>query len=478
MKLSNIHSKYVIQELFSFISIKQMFKLVKNNSFLIKKLDLSTKDIKNYFFQKKMENYDYIYINEYYEKFKKDFNSIIQNENELKELFDNSLSKNKNFELNLFDTDFNSIFNNSYFRQKIKINLDDLNQERILKILIEDNKLSDIAIKIIKNIFNIFSIDGKMNKTQYALYLSYILKKEVNENDSIVENIFFEYNRNRNGLLTFNEFCKFNLDLIQNRIYYIKDYNSNLLEYILNNIEEFDINSNNIFSNLYKISKQKIYKLSLFINIDKIFIEFLNKYLLFQNIKKINISISNLNKIIELKIICSNIEEVNLYVYDDDLKYNYSVINDIFPNMKKFTIYIERKFNIFNLMMILINSKIETLKIFIYDNDINYKIDSQIILSNIRNLEIDIEKGYNLNDFLFNFFNHIQFPSLEQYILNLDLNQFNNQKLNSNNNDYNIINQFLIHILNNQNQFYLKSFFNLINQIQFINNLQLNLKKF
>ena len=150
MKLSNIHSKYVIQELFSFISKKQMFKLVKNNSFLLRKLDLSTKDIKTYFFQKKMENYDYIYINEYYEQFKKDFNSIIQNENELKELFDNSLSKNKNFELNLFDTDFNSIFNNSYFKQKIKINLDDLNQEKVLKILIKDNKLSDITIKKLK----------------------------------------------------------------------------------------------------------------------------------------------------------------------------------------------------------------------------------------------------------------------------------------------------------------------------------------
>ena len=224
MKLSNIHSKYVIQELFSFISKKQMFKLVKNNSFLIKKLDLSTKDIKTYFFQKKMENYDYIYINEYYEEFKKDFNSIIQNENELKELFDNSLSKNKNFELNLFDTDFNSVFNNSYFRQKSKINLDDLNQE-ILKILIEDNKLSDIAIKIIKNIFNIFSIDEKMNKTQYALYFSNILKKEVNENDSVVENIFLEYNRNRNGLLIFEEFCEFNLDLIQYKIDDFKDYN-------------------------------------------------------------------------------------------------------------------------------------------------------------------------------------------------------------------------------------------------------------
>ena len=253
MKLSNIHSKYVIQELFSFISIKQMFKLVKNNSFLIKKLDLSTKDIKTYFFQKKMENYDYIYINEYYEEFKKDFNSIIQNENELKEFFYTSLSKNKIFELNLDDKDFNLMFNNPCFKQNIRINLYDLNQERVLKILIEDNKLSDIAIKIIKNIFNIFSIDGEMNKAQYALYLSNILINEVNENDSEVEEIFLEYNRNRNGLLTFEEFCEFNLDLIQHRFYYLKDYNSNLLEYILNNIEEFDINSNNIFSNLYKI---------------------------------------------------------------------------------------------------------------------------------------------------------------------------------------------------------------------------------
>ena len=50
MKLSNIHSKYIIQELFSFISIKKIHKLIKNNLFLINKLDLSTKDIQIYFF--------------------------------------------------------------------------------------------------------------------------------------------------------------------------------------------------------------------------------------------------------------------------------------------------------------------------------------------------------------------------------------------------------------------------------------------
>ena len=74
MKLSNIHSKHIIQELFCFISTKQMFKLIKNNIFLIKRLELSIKDIQMYFLQIKIENYDDIYINEYYEEFKKDFN--------------------------------------------------------------------------------------------------------------------------------------------------------------------------------------------------------------------------------------------------------------------------------------------------------------------------------------------------------------------------------------------------------------------
>ena len=78
MKLSNIHSKYIIQEIFSFISEKIKFKLIKNNLFLINKLDLSIKDFKIYFFKKIIEKYDYIYINDYYEEFKKNFNLIIQ----------------------------------------------------------------------------------------------------------------------------------------------------------------------------------------------------------------------------------------------------------------------------------------------------------------------------------------------------------------------------------------------------------------
>ena len=58
--ISNIHSKYSLQELFSFISEKRKFKLIKNNVHLNKKLDISIIDYKKYFFQKKNEYYGYI----------------------------------------------------------------------------------------------------------------------------------------------------------------------------------------------------------------------------------------------------------------------------------------------------------------------------------------------------------------------------------------------------------------------------------
>ena len=48
------------QELFSFISEKRKFKLIKNNVHLNKKLDISIIDYKKYFFQKKNEYYGYI----------------------------------------------------------------------------------------------------------------------------------------------------------------------------------------------------------------------------------------------------------------------------------------------------------------------------------------------------------------------------------------------------------------------------------
>ncbi len=59
MILSIIHSKYLIQELFSFIKENKKLKLIKYNSFLINKMDLSIKD---YHFSKKLLTIMIVYI--------------------------------------------------------------------------------------------------------------------------------------------------------------------------------------------------------------------------------------------------------------------------------------------------------------------------------------------------------------------------------------------------------------------------------
>jgi hypothetical protein len=141
--------------------------------------------------------------------------------------------------------------------------------------------------------------------------------------------------------------------------------------------------------------------------------------------------------------------------------------------MNVLDIFIEIKFDLFNLLKNLINSKIENLKIYINDNDVT--INSKILLKNIKNLEIE---GYNINNFLFHFFNNIELPNLQKYILNTDINNINNQILISNNNDYKIINQFIIDTLNNKNKFDLKTFFYLPNQLKFIQHIQLNFQFF
>ena len=54
----------------------------------------------------------------------------------------------------------------------------------------------------------------------------------------------------------------------------------------------------------------------------------------------IDISISNLNKLIDLKIICPNIEELNLNINDEDNLSN--KLNKIFPNINILNIYIKK----------------------------------------------------------------------------------------------------------------------------------------
>ena len=194
MLLKKIHSKYLIPELFSFIKENKMFKLIKGNSFLNKNLNLSSKDYKMFFFKKKIENYNFYYINDYYQKFKNDFNSIIKNEEELKELLLNCLSQNENFELKISDENFNLILNNPYFKEKIRINFECLlNEETMRILLIKNNKLTKKGEKAFKDIFDLFSYNEKMSKFQYSQLLS-LIGTDINENEEKVNEVFLKYN--------------------------------------------------------------------------------------------------------------------------------------------------------------------------------------------------------------------------------------------------------------------------------------------
>ena len=77
MKISKIKSSYCLNELFSFISDQRKFKIIKFNIYLNKKLDLSIDDYKEFFFQQKINKYDYVFINDFYIEFKNDLNDII-----------------------------------------------------------------------------------------------------------------------------------------------------------------------------------------------------------------------------------------------------------------------------------------------------------------------------------------------------------------------------------------------------------------
>ena len=360
MKLSKkLVSSYSLHELFSFISSeKRKLNLIKYNSILLKKLDLSVLDYKKMFFFRKLKNYDFVYFKHYYQKIKE--YEIIENEEELNDILLYCLSKNKNFNLKLSDEQFQLIITNSYFKEN-------------LSIFLENNEIN-----------------------------SYLIEKSI----------------------------------------------------------------------------KNIYKLSLIEFIDIKFLQFLNNTLIFKNLTKLDISIPNLNNLIDLKIICPNIDELNLNILENTLKYNINEINYLFPNIQVLNLYIESNFNILELIAIIINSNIKTLKISI-DDDINidFKIESQLILESVEKLEINLQNISNV--FLFNFLDKIQFPNLKKYILNFTIDdniQINTLQFKEY--DYNIINNFILDVLRNKQEFCFKIFFSLPNQLKLIEYLELNINIF
>ena len=156
------------------------------------------------------------------------------------------------------------------------------------------------------------------------------------------------------------------------------------------------------------------------------------------NLKEINISLFNLKQFIELNIICPNIKELNLYIYEKDPEINKYEINNIFSNIITLKLYIfKSNFDLIDFMDNN-NKKIKNLEIY-YKCNKYIKSQSTISLENIKNLRIE---G---NIFIYNNF---KFPNLEYYYLNIE--NINNIKFEGNN-DYDLINIFLM-----KNKFILK----------------------
>ena len=166
MEISKIKSPYSLNQLFSFISDKRKFKIFKYNIYLNKKLDILIDDYKEMFFRKKIDEYDYIFVDDFYIDFKNDFNDIIDDNSY--NLFLNGLSKKKDFILNIKDKDFKLMIENKYFKENPRFEIEEINYPRLL--FIKDNKLTNKAINTFKKIFDLFSINGKMNREQSNNY--------------------------------------------------------------------------------------------------------------------------------------------------------------------------------------------------------------------------------------------------------------------------------------------------------------------
>ena len=184
MKLSKIHSISGLNEVFSFIQEELKFKINEKNKYLIKKLDILI-NIKRNLCKEKIKYYEFNYVKEYFNQFKDDLQNIIKEE-EIKELFFYGLSKNENFYLKLSDKYFNLLIDkNSFFEKNLSIEIDDLTKEILPKYsLIKENRLTEKVLMVFKEIFNLFSTDGKMNDRQIKEFIENIFK-------NIEKNIFF-----------------------------------------------------------------------------------------------------------------------------------------------------------------------------------------------------------------------------------------------------------------------------------------------
>ena len=170
MNISKIKSNYVLYILFSYISTKKAIKIIKYNKYLGKKLNY-----KQLIFVKKIEKYDnYHFIKNYWVQFKNEINDNILKEEYLRDLFYDVLSNNKNFILRLDDENFNLLFNNYYFQENCRIDINIEEDDLPFIELIKNQKLTEKTVNTLKEIFNSFSTNGKMSEINVFKYYELI----------------------------------------------------------------------------------------------------------------------------------------------------------------------------------------------------------------------------------------------------------------------------------------------------------------
>ena len=428
-----IKSKFSFYELFSYLPLSK-FQIVKYNKVLNKKFDIINFLKKACFIEKIKYYYDFIFVKDYFNGLKNDFNNKIDG-NEIKDILFNGLSQKENFYLQLSDEYFSDAINS----KNLNVEIGNLTTEMIPKIKLTEKNL--LLKKVFEEIFNSFSTDGKMNNKQINEFIINTFNNS--EKKEKIFNLLSSY-LSTDGFLRLDGFYKFysdiintnilekvlnndnnekiikGLDVVWNHLNYLvynnilekNKYDFNYIKHHPSEFEEF----NETFKNFLELSNKKIFKFLLCFNVEKVFIKYLNEEKVFENVKRIDISISNFNKFIELDIILSNVEELSFYI-NANLKYM-NEINNIFPNIKSLKLYFCENIDLIDLFNCIYNSKIVNLTIFFliiekYNISI---IKYKIILDKIINLRIEIDKEYDsINELLNKLFNNIQFPNLEKF---------------------------------------------------------------
>ena len=477
--LLKINSKYILQELFTYVSEKIKLKIVKYDSKIIKKLDITSNDYEMNFFQKKLKIYNCLYSNQYLEQFKRDYNILIPNE-KLDEIFFNIISKKPDFYLSPFDLNFYKILNNPFFKKKIALNISNLNQIIIpINLLDNNSKLIKGAYDIIIEIFNNQTKNDKMLKVKANKLL---LIDNIEDNEQFIsldEFIKMCYNSIKNNPVYFWDLLyklEYDYDLEKREI--VNE------DYIFGILGDYIQNTKSFYKLLY-ISNKKIYKMSYLIESHKYFINFLNKKNIFSSLKELEISLNNLIDLIKKDITFIEIEKLSLYI-NKNINYNENKFSIVFPKLRFLNIYIGCNFDLIHLINSL--NQIDELNIFLLSsgNITGSKNISPIIFDKLKVLKIDINKDSDLiyHEFFNEFLNNIQIPKLKQYILNLNFNKLidnieNIYEINIlNDNNFKLINKTLIDILKNKNEFSINAIFSFLNNLKEFQYLEINLEVF